>query len=178
MGVGHRWYKGQPPANKTGRPRKGTSLAEKIRERADLDELFDIAMEIARGTPMVRVLDRVTGRPRLASEPSRERDVELGTERPNPVTMVGKDEVIHDVTWPGFEDRMKALTWIATMGGLKPPAELSVDVTRSEALGQPVDFSKLSDAELDSYVRLMEKATAEAEVIDVTPATPVLQLKP
>ena len=165
----HRWKKGEV-ANPKGRPRVGTALAETIRERADPHEMFEIAMAIARGEPMVRIVDRQTGRPRLAAAPSRNRDVAPNEERPMPISLMPEDAVIHDITWPSFEVRMTALTWVATMGGMKPPVEIETTIHKDDGQSA-LDFEKLSPAELDAYVKLVDKASGQKalpeEVIDV-----------
>lgn len=60
----HRWRKGES-GNPRGRPPTGMALAERIRERVDLDELIDIALEIARGKGIQIGLDE-NGDPMIA----------------------------------------------------------------------------------------------------------------
>ncbi len=160
------WKKGDPSPNKRGRPRSGTALSERIREAVDVDEMIHIFQEIMRGVPMVRLIDRQTGRPRLAATPMRNLPSAPGEMAPVPITMVPDDALIHDITWITTDERMKAGTWLATMGGMKPPAEVAMSVTRDDGSGKDFDFSKLTPAELEAYVLLMDKASTTSEEED------------
>lgn len=91
--------------------------------------------------------------------------------------MLKADEVIHDIVWPSFDDRMKAVTWIATMGGMKPPAEVDMHVSRDNVEHVPIDFSRLSPEELDAYVALVSKAASDPRILDVVSEEPSDEIK-
>jgi hypothetical protein len=158
------WKKGCPPPNPKGRPRTGTALAERIRERVDVDELIQIASDIARGTPMVQIVDSQTGMPRAVVAHSRRLDRDITTEaRPDPITSVklSEHERIHGIVYPSTSERVQALTWIRDSGGMKPPAQMEMTVARGQ--DQDVDFTRLSPEQLDQYVALCDLMAGSEE---------------
>lgn len=162
----HRWKPGEV-TNPRGRPRKGTALAEYIREHVDFEELFDIAMSMARGEPQIRIIDKTTGRPKIAERmlPSGR---EPGEERPRPVSMTPENEAIADIHWVSHADRMHALDWIVKMGGLKPPVESVMTIRNGDADERDVDFSDLSPEQLDKYLELVD-VLQKAKDVNPTP---------
>ena len=114
-----------------GRPRSGLALAERIRRRVDLDEIVDIAMDIARGRAI----------------PAERDGVKTG------------DWII-----PKTSDRVTALNWLAERGFVKPPTTIALEQSDAKP---PIDFSRLDDAQLDQYERLLAIAAGETSVIDV-----------
>lgn len=164
---GHKWKSGQV-TNPHGRPSRGTSLVERFRSRVDPDELFDIAMSIARGEPMVQVLDQATGMPRLAAAPQRRQDDEdyqaahkPGFERPKPVSMLQPGEVVAGIVHPTFNERIRALEFITDRAGMKPPTSfVSTSLTAQVSVG---DLTRLSPEQLDQYVALCDAALIEDE---------------
>lgn len=99
------WVKGGPSPNPGGRPRKGTALSERIRERIDPDELIDLAVRIAQGLP-VKVLD-------------------VGQEK-SPVSAAAIA-----VSMPGPKEQLAAIKWLADMGYFKPAAQFEIKSSES-----------------------------------------------
>lgn len=165
------WKKGIPSPNPAGRPRKGTAMAERMREQVDPDELIQIALSIARGEPMVRLLDRETGRPRLADMPTRPsvHHDQMGLARPMPISQAPDDAVIQEIVWPTFSDRKAMLAWITETCGIRAPVPTEIDMnvnhTEGSQADSPIDFERLSPAELDAYVRLVDKASGQALLV-------------
>jgi hypothetical protein len=138
-------------------------MAERMRELVDETELIEIAMSIARGDPMVRIVDPKTNRPRVATTKTRpDRDTAPGQSRPDPVSLLKEGEVIHDIHWVTTAERMSALTWIRETCGIKAPVPTEVDMKVShgpEIVGE-IDYSRLSAEELDAYIALTDKVIA------------------
>ena len=122
------WVKGGPSPNPGGRPPNGHTLTERIRATVDPEELVAIAVSIARGCPMAFTAD---GRPASPDNPS-----------------------AIPVDIPDSKSRIAALNWLADRGYSRPPQHVEV---KTEVIAK-VDFSKLSDKELDEYERLLELA--------------------
>lgn len=147
---------GNPNHIPRGRGRRGAALSERINDLVDYDEMFQLAMAQARGEPMVRLLDRATGRPRLAERPHRGRMVSTADSAPISMVAIGPEDVIADVSWPTFADRMVALSWIAKFGDMTPATEINGTQVHVGIMAE-VDFSKFSPEELDAYIELTDK---------------------
>jgi len=142
---------GGGPLNPKGRPRAGTALTEMIREQVDPSELGRIAMDLARGLPVIQDLEwlRKKADAERAGLPAPEiRGVE--------------------VVWPTQSDRLRALEFLATWGYQKPAEKHEFTVDRA---GAP-DYSKLTDEELD----LLERAHNKALGVDTDGAIDVSSL--
>jgi hypothetical protein len=87
--------------------------------------------------------------------------------------MVRDDETIHEVVWPTLSERLAAHRLLVEICGIKAPvpSEVEMTVTRNEDGGgaPDVDFSKLSAAELESYLKLVEKASSSSSKQLVSP---------
>lgn len=159
--AGGPWPKGMC-GNFRGPGRRGTSMAERLRERIDPDWIVDIVVSIAAGDPMVRIIDPKTGMPRLAEVQLHETD-DVGVDSPVSKSLLVGDERIAEIIWPSTDERLKAITWIRDTAGWKPATQLEVTAHTPDA---NVDFSKLSAEELEAYVALCEKLGVGAAALE------------
>lgn len=136
-GPGGRLLPGHANLNPKGRPRTGTAFAEAVREHVDPQELIRIAIAIARGEPAVRDLQWLRAR------------AEAEAQGEEPPTIQGVE-----VVWPTQSERIAALTFLRDSGYQKPAQQLEIGPPTSQAL----DYSKLSDEELDQLEALHNKA--------------------
>jgi hypothetical protein len=135
-----KWPKGVS-GNPKGRPRSGLSLAERIREKVDPDELIDIALEIARGNDVI----------------VRDKD--------GSVILDGDGMPI--IRAPEPKDRINALNFLAERGWIKPPVQLELDAP--DTAPQGLDFSRLSDDELDHLEGLLSRAAGQGTPMALVP---------
>lgn len=158
------WKKGDVP-NPRGAPRKGTSLAERVREIVwddpeTADRMIGIAVAIAEGQPMVRIVDPATGMPRTERvKPKRpnacKQDEHEALTRPEPASVLRGGERIHEIHYPSTAETLAALTWLRESGGMKPPKD--EDHVDLGVLGADQDLSRLTPAELEAYVAMLDK---------------------
>lgn len=134
--------KGGPSLNPAGRPRGSTSLSDLARRRVNKDELLDIFMAIARGEPLVKTLDTVTGAPMPASK-------------------APEGAQVTEVIWPSTAERLRAAEFLWEK--IEPPVKQSKVTVEVGGAGGGADFKQLSDEELDQYLALQEKARKKVE---------------
>lgn len=127
--------------NHKGRPRSGTAFAEAVRELVEPREVIGLALIIARGQPVVRDLNYL----RDANKAKRE-----GREPP-PIEGV-------EVQWPTTSERLAAMTFLRDAGYSKPAQQLEIAPAPAPPM---LDYSKLTDEELDELERLHNKALNE-----------------
>lgn len=134
-------------ANRNGRPRTGTAFAEAVREHVDPVELIMLALDIARGLPAVRDLVwlRAAQEAKVAGRP------------PPPIEGV-------QVVWPSQPDRLAALTFLRDSGWQRPPQQTQLEVNATSGPPALLDYSRLSQAELDALEALHAKAAGVVTV--------------
>lgn len=133
--------------NPKGRPKTGTAFAEAVREHVDPLELIRIALAIARGEPAVQDLQYLR----------QKAEAEARGEAAPVIEGVG-------VVWPSMSDRQHALNFLRDSGWQKPTQQ--VEITHGDDTPKLLDYSKLSDEDLDKLEALHAKA---AGVLDVVP---------
>lgn len=130
-------------ANPAGRKPNALAFATAVRERVDPNELIDRALAIARGEPMVRDLQHLRAVAKARREglpdPERPRDAE--------------------VIWPSVGEMQHAIQFLTAWGWQKPPERLELAPAAPD-----VDYSRLSDEELEQAERLAAKAALVIEV--------------
>jgi hypothetical protein len=151
---------GCPANNPRGRPKTGLALAEAVREHVDPAELVRLALDLARGLPAVRDLEHLR----------KKKEAERAGLEPPPIEGV-------EVVWPSHADRMSALTFLADRGWSKPVAISEVSLGVSAGAPAPtMDYSKLSQAELDALEAISAKAAGLPTPHQVTTAIDVAVL--
>jgi hypothetical protein len=136
---------GGGPLNPKGRPRSGFAAAEIIREHGEdtglLREVIQLAFNVALGRPVLLDMDY------LAERAQARRDG-----LPDPPR---RGEAVQ----PTITEMQRAWEFLLAWGYRKPPQEVEINGTPS-----PVDYGRLSDAELDALEALHAKA---AGILDV-----------
>ena len=125
-----------------GRTRTSAALTQAVREKVDPYELVALALDIARGLPLVKDLTWL----RNANLAKR------AGQKPPPIEGV-------EVTWPSTSERLQAITWLRDSGYAKPPQQVEI---APMAPPPARDYSKLSDEELNELERLQAKTLAES----------------
>lgn len=136
-----RVMKGAKGTNLKGRPRSGLAFAEAVREKCDPHALIDIVLRIARGEPAVKDLTYL-----------REMTKARRAGRPDPVV-----EGV-EVAWPSISDRLSAITFLRDAGYSKPAQQVEIAPAPAPPM---IDYSKLTDDELDQLEALHAKAAAK-----------------
>jgi hypothetical protein len=146
-----RWQRGMVSPNPAGRPPSGLALADRIRKLVGIDEMVGLMLDIARGQPTLRGLDRQTGKhvliPKEMEAAVRAGEVP-GVELPQTT----------EVVWPTTAERMKAIEFLCDRAWPQPK---QVDLAVNQAPRRRVDLSKLTDEQLDQWIKLNEALTGD-----------------